>query len=452
MKKIITYILIISLLIVSSLQTYTRANSDYDADDIWREDNNKKYIEVEYDNSYDIKKSNIAVRRSGDNTWTVVDGITFYVETKEDNVHYSHDIEGRVYLDGKLIDTKPAIKQDIHTISGIWYIEASYITELNREYYAYLSFYDKETGEEEKIAGVYFVLYEPLTAEKTVVQLEQIEGKEAVRISWDTMPDVQKYSIYRQKEGKSGFSLLKDNLKDTSFIDSAVVEGRKYTYYVTTKYNDNSYSDSDKVDIMVKRAIEEISSDESGDNETTIQETETEKQTKGPVLVPPIQESTMESTWEHVTNEETQEPTTQKPTMGETSREVPAIIKPEETTAKVKINNHTQRKKSVKLMKPKLKIKKSKKNWQIYWGMVTDKSRGIEVYMKNGIGKYRKYRKIYTITNLKKSKNKKGVVGISSSKKSLIKNIRYKFRARTFTRVKGKKIYSKWSNTISIKR
>ena len=56
MKKIITYILIISLLIVSSLQTYTRANSDYDADDIWREDNNKKYIEVEYDNSYDIKK------------------------------------------------------------------------------------------------------------------------------------------------------------------------------------------------------------------------------------------------------------------------------------------------------------------------------------------------------------------------------------------------------------
>lgn len=447
MKKIITYTLIISLLIVSSLQTYTRANSDYDADDIWREDNNKKYIEVKYDNSYDIKKSNIAVRRSGDNTWTVVDGITFYVETKADNVHYSHNIEGRVYLDGKLIDAKPAIKQDIYTISGIWYIEASYITELNREYYAYLSFYDKETDEEEKIAGVYFVLYKPLTAEKTVVQLEQIEGKEAVSISWDPMPDVQEYSIYRQKEGKSGFSLLKDKLKDTSFIDLAVVEGRKYTYYVTTKYNDKSYSDSDKVDIMVKRAIEEISSDKPGDNETTLQETETETPTKGPVLVPPIQKPTMETTREPVTNE-----ATQKPTMGETHGEVPATVKPEETTAKVKVNNHTQRKKSIKLMKPKLKIKKSKKNWQIYWGMVTDKSRGIEVYMKNGIGKYRKYRKIYTITNLKKSKNKKGVVGISSSKKSLIKNIRYKFRARTFTRVKGKKIYSKWSNTISIKR
>lgn len=107
---------------------------------------------------------------------------------------------------------------------------------------------------------------------------------------------------------------------------------------------------------------------------------------------------------------------------------------------------------NTKLNKPKISIKKKRRNWQIYWGIISDKSTGIDVYMKNGYGKYKKYRKINTTTKLKKSKNKKGAVGITSSNKSLIKGVKYKFKARTFYyKTNGRKVYSKWSNVIKLK-
>ena len=104
-----------------------------------------------------------------------------------------------------------------------------------------------------------------------------------------------------------------------------------------------------------------------------------------------------------------------------------------------------------KLLKPKIKIKKSSKTWQIYWGIISDESNGIEVYMKNGKGKYKKFRNINTSLNIKKSKIKKGTVGITSSKKSLKKRLKYKFRARTFIIIDGKVYYSKWSKTINMR-
>lgn len=107
---------------------------------------------------------------------------------------------------------------------------------------------------------------------------------------------------------------------------------------------------------------------------------------------------------------------------------------------------------NIKLNKPKISIKKKTKTWQIYWGIISDKSTGIDVYMKNGYGKYKKYRKINTTTKLKKSRNKKGAVGITSSKKSLIKGVKYQFKARTFYyKTNGRKVYSKWSNVIKLK-
>ena len=60
-----------------------------------------------------------------------------------------------------------------------------------------------------------------------------------------------------------------------------------------------------------------------------------------------------------------------------------------------------------KLLKPKIKIKKSSKTWQIYWGIISDESNGIEVYMKNGKGKYKKFRNINTSLNIKKARLKK---------------------------------------------
>ena len=55
-------------------------------------------------------------------------------------------------------------------------------------------------------------------------------------------------------------------------------------------------------------------------------------------------------------------------------------------------------------------------------------------------------------TNLKKRKNKKGAVGITSSRKTLIKGVKYQFKARTFYYKKnGRKVYSKWSNIVKIK-
>ena len=66
--------------------------------------------------------------------------------------------------------------------------------------------------------------------------------------------------------------------------------------------------------------------------------------------------------------------------------------------------NNVKKPKSNKLNRPKIKIKKKSKKWQIYWGIISDKSSGIEVYMRNGHGKYKKFRKINTTKKLKKSK------------------------------------------------
>ena len=105
-----------------------------------------------------------------------------------------------------------------------------------------------------------------------------------------------------------------------------------------------------------------------------------------------------------------------------------------------------------KLNRPKIRIKKKSKKWQIYWGIISDKSSGIEVYMRNGHGKYKKFRKINTTKKLKKSKNKKGTVGITSSRKTLVKGVKYQFKARTFYyKTNGRKVYSKWSNIVKIK-
>ena len=53
---------------------------------------------------------------------------------------------------------------------------------------------------------------------------------------------------------------------------------------------------------------------------------------------------------------------------------------------------------------------------------------------------------------MEKSKNKKGTVGITSSRKTLIKGVKYQFKARTFYYKKnGRKVYSKWSNIVKIK-
>ena len=68
--------------------------------------------------------------------------------------------------------------------------------------------------------------------------------------------------------------------------------------------------------------------------------------------------------------------------------------------------NNVKKPKSNKFNRPKIKIKKKSKKWQIYWGIISDKSSGIEVYMRNGHGKYKKFRKINTTKKLKKSKNK----------------------------------------------
>lgn len=98
---------------------------------------------------------------------------------------------------------------------------------------------------------------------------------------------------------------------------------------------------------------------------------------------------------------------------------------------------------------PKIKVKKKRKTLNIYWGIIPDSSKGIEIYMKEG--KNKKYKKVNTTTNLKKNKNKKGAVGITASKKYLKKGKKYSFRARTYTYFNNEKIYGKWSKTVSIK-
>ena len=55
-----------------------------------------------------------------------------------------------------------------------------------------------------------------------------------------------------------------------------------------------------------------------------------------------------------------------------------------------------------------------------------------------------------TVTILEKRESKRGIVGITSSNKALRSGVEYSFKARTFRWVKTKKVYSKWSNTVTI--
>lgn len=102
--------------------------------------------------------------------------------------------------------------------------------------------------------------------------------------------------------------------------------------------------------------------------------------------------------------------------------------------------------------KPKIKLDVNGRLWQIHWGIISDNSTGIEIYMKNGEGKFKKFTRINQTVNIKKNKKKKGATGIQSSVDSLKKGLTYQFKARTYTKVKGKKVYSKWSKTIHYTR
>lgn len=102
--------------------------------------------------------------------------------------------------------------------------------------------------------------------------------------------------------------------------------------------------------------------------------------------------------------------------------------------------------------RPKITVKRTKKTWGIYWGIIEDNSKGIQVYMKNGQGKYKKFTKINETKKLKKRKNKKGITGILSSIDSLQPGKTYYFRARTYAVIKGKKVYSKWSKVKKLRR
>lgn len=102
--------------------------------------------------------------------------------------------------------------------------------------------------------------------------------------------------------------------------------------------------------------------------------------------------------------------------------------------------------------RPKITMKQTKKTWGIYWGIIEDNSKGIQVYMKNGQGKYKKFTKINETKKLKKRKNKKGITGILSSIDSLQPGKTYYFRARTYAVIKGKKVYSKWSKVKKLRR
>lgn len=100
---------------------------------------------------------------------------------------------------------------------------------------------------------------------------------------------------------------------------------------------------------------------------------------------------------------------------------------------------------------PKLKMSYNSKKWKIKWGILNDYSKGIEIYLKTGKGKYKKYKLLKRIKKIKKSEDKTGITGIEGKVKGLEKGVKYKFKARTFTKIKGKRIYSKWSKVKTIR-
>ena len=225
-------------------------------------------------------------------------------------------------------------------------------------------------------------------------KIENTSNDKGLRVEWKDLGEVKSYYVYRAKE-KDGFYKLMGITYEPYLIDEDVEAGQPYYYRVIANFSNDEILQSADVEGSLKM----IESPAADNNEQT-------------------------------TNNDDEN------------------INKNETTNK----SETTSDRNITLNKPKISIKKKSRNWQIYWGIISDKSTGIDVYMKNGYGKYKKYRKINTTTKLKKSKNKKGAVGITSSKKSLIKGVKYQFKARTFYyKTNGRKVYSKWSNVIKLK-
>ena len=101
--------------------------------------------------------------------------------------------------------------------------------------------------------------------------------------------------------------------------------------------------------------------------------------------------------------------------------------------------------------RPGIKVKADKVKLEIKWGIIKDNSKGIEIFVKSPNGGYKKYKKIHSSTNLKKSKNKKGVTGIISPSSGLKSGVTYQFKSRTYAVVMKHKVYSRWSKIRKIK-
>ena len=480
-KKIITMILVICLLISNCFYSKVYAEVDYDKDDIWTEASAYKYLQREYDSSFKIRNTTALV--SSDNAYdsTVYPrGVFLYMEYDKDDTHYQHNCAGRVYLDGKRVLEEKVTYEWEGWGHLTMVIDPTYLTELNKEYYAYATIYDYDTGIEEKICGIYFVLYKNVLFEKANVKLNQIAGKEQIKVSWMPVEGAKRYQLYRSKNDENQYKLLYDtgietvyeSMQGKKYLDSAVVSGRKYSYYVKTYFDYNeANSDSEKAEIVV-----DINADGAIPPEeipTTVnQETTTELQTTTlePNEFPPAikETTTVETTtpYQQPTDEAAQTSTTvttetSTKEIAQTSTTVATQTTTETTTTKVNLETTTKTKgsnvpkkvkKSIHLKRPVLKVKRKSKARQIYWGIISDKSSGIELYMKNGMGKYKVFRKINITTRLKRRKKKKGIVGILISNKSLVKGVKYKFRARTFVKVNKRKVYSKWSKIVIIKK
>ncbi len=476
-KKIITMILVICFLISNCFCSKVYAEVDYDKDDIWTEAETFKYLEKNYDSSYKFYSKNVKVSSAREIYSPYVSkGVVFDIKYYGDDRYSNHNCECRVYLDGNRVLQKNITNVSYNTGQLLLTIDPAYIDELNKEYYAYATFYDYDTGIEEKICGIYFVLYEKVVYEKTSVKLSQIAGEEQVMVSWNSVDEALSYKIYRSKNDENEYKLL-NNAKYTFvhepgqetkyyfFLDSNVVSGRKYSYYVKAYFNEDVASSiSEKkeivVDINADDAIppEEIptTTDKETTTEPPTEETTTEEETITDVETTTEIETT--TPYQQPTDEITQVPTTvatetSTKEITQTPTETTTTKGNLETTTKTKGPNVPKKiKKSIHLKRPVLKVKRKSKARQIYWGIISDKSSGIELYMKNGMGKYKVFRKINTTTRIKRRKKKKGIVGILISNKSLVKGVKYKFRARTFVKVNRRKVYSKWSKIVIIKK
>ena len=65
-------------------------------------------------------------------------------------------------------------------------------------------------------------------------QLRALADSASINVTWRTNreADLSNYALYRRANLYSSFTLLADNLTDTVYIDTAVVGGARYEYYV----------------------------------------------------------------------------------------------------------------------------------------------------------------------------------------------------------------------------